>query len=131
MKPASPPTSDGRGTGTSCQGGRGSGRGGQSGQRNLVPTIPRHRFDGATEELKGQSFDLVGALSADLFIKSKKAVANYVRRTYQHSGDIRRAIETLTLPTVPLPTAPVADPMPPLLAAIFSEQVKEYVKQTS
>ena len=31
----------------------------------------------------------------------------------------------------PLPTAPVADPMPPLLAAIFSEQVKEYVKQTS
>ena len=32
---------------------------------------------------------------------------------------------------MPLPTAPVADPMPPLLAAIFSEQVKEYVKQTS
>ena len=69
--------------------------------------------------------------SADLFIKSKKAVANYVRRTYQHSGDIRRAIETLTLPTIPLPTAPIADPMPPLLAAIFSEQVKEYMKQTS
>ena len=96
-----------------------------------MPTIPRHQFDGATEELKGQIFDLVGARSADLFIKSEKAVANYVGRTYQHSGDIRRAIETLTLPTIPLPTAPVADPMPPLLAAIFSEQVKEYVKQTS
>ena len=132
MKPASPPTSDGRNsTGSSRQGGRGTGRGGHSGRHNLVPTIPRHRFDGATEGLKGQIFDLVGARSADLFIKSKKAVANYVGRTYQHSGDIRRAIETLTLPTIPLPTAPVADPMPPLLAAIFSEQVKEYVKQTS
>ena len=86
MKPASPPTSDGRGTGTGRQGGRGSGRGGRSGRRNLVPTIPRHRFDGATEELKGHIFDLVGSRSADLFIKSKKAVANYVGRTYQHSG---------------------------------------------
>ena len=83
------------------------------------------------EELKGHIFDLVGARSADLFIKSKKAVANYVGRTYQHSGDIQCAIKTLTLPTIPLPTAPIADPMPPLLAAIFSEQVKEYVKQTS
>ena len=139
MDPGPPPTSDGRGTGTSRpggvrtsrQGGRGSGRGGRHSRRNLVPTIPRQRFDGATEELKGHIFDLVGSRSADLFIKSKKAVANYVGRTYQHSGDIRRAIETLTLPTIPLPTAPVADPMPPLLAAIFSEQVKEYVKQTS
>ena len=66
-----------------------------------------------------------------MFIKTKKAIANYVGCTYQHSGDIRRAIETLTLPTIPMPTAPVADPMPVLLAAIFSEQVKEYVKQTS
>ena len=139
MDPAPSPTSDGRGTGTSRhggvrtgrQGGRGSSRGGRSGCRNLVPTLPRQRFDGATEELKGHIFDLVGSRSADLFIKSKKAIANYVGRTYQHSGDIRRAIKTLTLPTIPLPTAPVADPMPPLLAAIFSEQVKEYVKQNS
>ena len=132
MKPASPPTSDGQNsTGSNRQGGRGTGRGGRSSRRNLVPTIPRHRFDGATEELKGQIFDLVGARSADLFIKSKKAVANYIGQTYQHSWDIRRAIKTLTLPTIPLPTAPVADPMTPLLAAIFSEQVKEHVKQTS
>ena len=52
-------------------------------------------------------------------------------RTYQHSGDIRRAIEILSLPTIPMPVAPVADPIPSLLAAIFSEQVKEYVNQTS
>ena len=80
MDPGPPPTSDGRGTGTSRpggvttsrQGGRGSGRGGRHSRRNLVPTIPRQRFDGATEELKGHIFDLVGSRSADLFIKSKR-----------------------------------------------------------
>ena len=81
--------------------------------------------------MKGQIFDLVGARSADLSIKSKKALANYIGQTYQHSGDIRRAIETLTLPIILTPTAPVGDPIPPLIAAIFGEQVKEYVKQNS
>ena len=69
MDPAPSPTSDGRGTGTSRhggtrtgqQGGRGFSRGGRSGHRNLVPTLPRQRFDGATEELKGHIFDLVGS----------------------------------------------------------------------
>ena len=131
MNPGSPPTSDGRGPRTGRHGGRGTGRSGRGGHRNTTPTISRQRFDGATEELKGEVFDLVGSRSADLFIKSKKAIANYVGRTYQHSGDIRRAIEILSLPTIPMPIAPVADPIPPLLAAIFSEQVKEYVKQTS
>ena len=73
----------------------------------------------------------MGSRSADLLSNQKKTVANYVGRTYQIFGDVRRAIETLTLPTIPMPVAPVADPIPALLAAIFSEQVKEYVKQTS
>ena len=82
--------------------------------------------------MKGQIFDLVGAHSADLFIKSKKTLSNYVGRTYQHSaGDMRRAIETLTLPIIPTQTAPVGDPIPPLVAVIFGEQVKEYVKKNS
>ena len=69
MDPGPPPTSDGRGTGTNRQGGtrtgrqggRGFSRGGHSGRRNPVPTIPRQRFDGATDELKGHIFDLVGS----------------------------------------------------------------------
>ena len=131
MNPGSPPTSDGRSVRTGRHGGRGPGRAGRGSRRTMTATISRQRFDGATEDLKGEIFDLVGSRSADMFIKTKKAIANYVGRTYQHSGDIRRAIETLTLSTIPMPTAPVADPMPVLLAAIFSEQVKEYVKQTS
>ena len=131
MDPGPPPTSTGRGAGSGRHGGRGTSRGGHSGRQNITPTISKHQFDGATEELKGQIFDLVSACLADLFIKSKKALANYVGRTYQHSGDIRRAIKTLTLPIIPTPTAPVGDPIPPLVAAIFREQVKEYVKQHS
>ena len=131
MNPGSPPTSDGRSVRTGRHGGRGPSRAGRGGRRGTTTTISRQRFEGATDDLKGDIFDLVGSRSADLFIKTKKAIANYVGRTYQHSGDIRRAIETLTIPTIPMPTAPVADPMPVLLAAIFSEQVKEYVKQTS
>ena len=132
MDPGPPPTSTGRGAcGSGRHGGLGTSRGGRGGRRNTTPTISKHRFDGATEELKGQIFDLVGARSADLFIKSKKALANYVGQTYQHSGDIHRAIETLSLPIIPTPTAPVGDPIPPLVAAIFGEQVKEYVKPHS
>ena len=78
MDPGRPPTSTGRGPGSGRQGGRGTSRGGRSGRRPTAYTISKHRFDGATEELKGQVFDLVGARSADLFIKSKKALANYV-----------------------------------------------------
>ena len=117
MDPGPPPTSMGRGAGSGCHGGRGTSRGGRGGRRNTIPKISKHRFDGATEELKGQIFDLVGARSADLFIKSKKALANYIGRTYQHSSDICRAIETLSLPIILTPTA--------------REQVKEYVKQHS
>ena len=131
MNPGSPPTSDGHGTRTGRHGGRGTGRSGHGNRHPPTATISRQWFEGATEELKGEIFDLVRSHSADLFINTKKAVTNYVRRTYQHSGDIRRAIETLTLPTIPMPIAPVADPMPVLLAAIFSEEVKEYVKQMS
>ena len=97
MNPGPPPTSAGRGTGAGQHGGRGTSRGGHSGRRNPAPIISKHRSDGATEELKGQIFDLVRAHSANLFIKSKKTLANYVGQTYQHSGNIRRAIETLTL----------------------------------
>ena len=131
MNPGSPPTSDGQGAQPGRRGGWTTSRGGCGGRRNMAPIILRHQFEGATDELKGQIFNLVGAHSADLFIKSKKALANYIGRTYQHSGDIRRTIETLTVPTIPTPTAPIGDPIPPLLAAIFSEQVKEYVKQMS
>ena len=89
MNPGSPPTSDGRGPRSGRHGGRGTGRSGRGGRHPTASVTPRQRFDGATDELKGEIFDLVGSRSADLFIKTKKSIANYVGRTYQHSGDIR------------------------------------------
>ena len=56
MNPGSPPTSDGRGTRPGRYGGRATGWGGCGSWRNMAPTISRHRFEGATDELKGQIF---------------------------------------------------------------------------
>ena len=78
MNPGSPLTSDGRSTRTGHHGGWGTGRSGRGNRRTTTATISRQRFKGATEELKGEIFDLVGSRSADLFIKTKKAIANYV-----------------------------------------------------
>ena len=71
MNPGPPPTSDGRGPRSGRHGGRGTGRSGRGSRRTTAPVTPRQRFDGATDELKGEIFDLVGSCSADLFIKTK------------------------------------------------------------
>ena len=42
MDPGSPPTSSWHGMRTGRHGGRGTGQGGHSGRRNMVPTILRH-----------------------------------------------------------------------------------------
>ena len=78
MNPGSPPTSDGHGTRPGRHGGWTPSRGGRSSWHNMAPTISRHRFEGAMDELKGQISDLVGTRSFNLFIKSKKTLANYV-----------------------------------------------------
>ena len=78
MNPGPPPTSDGRGPRSGRHGGQGTGRSGRGGRRTTAPVTPRQRFDGATDELKGEIFDLVGSRSADLFIKTKTSIANYV-----------------------------------------------------
>ena len=78
MNPGSPPTSDGRGSRVGHHGGRATSQSGCGSRWNMAPTISRHRFEGAMEELEGEIFDLVGLHSANLFVKSKKAVANYV-----------------------------------------------------
>ena len=65
MNPGSPPTSDGQGTRAGHHGGHATSQGGRGGQQNMAPTISRHRFEGATEELKGEIFDLVRSRSAD------------------------------------------------------------------
>ena len=73
-------------------------------------------------------YDLIGSKSADLFIMTTKHIAGYVGRTYTQGGDIRLAVENLTLPSLEGPTAPTTTDA--LTVAIFREEVKEFVKRT-
>ena len=105
-------------------------------QRQFPTRLQRNRFEGATSELRGHIYDLVGIRSANLFTMTTGAIAAYMGR--ELGGDIRRSIETFTLailtrPTRPLPPPPATDgtvsPIDPVEMDIYMEKVKEYVKQ--
>ena len=76
----------------------------------------------------GRGGHLIGSKSADLFITTTKQIAGYVWRNYTQGGDIRLAVENLTLPILQGPTAPTTTDA--LTVAIFREEVKEFVKRT-
>ena len=82
------------------------GRGGRSGQPGRPYAPSRQLFEGEIEALKGHIYNLIGSKSADLFITTTKQIAGYVGRTYTQGGDIRLAVENLTLPALQGPTAP-------------------------
>ena len=123
-EPRPPPTTSSSVVSRPLRGGR-VGRSGQPG-RPYAPS--RQRFEGETDALKGHVYDLIGSKSADLFITTTKHIAGYVGRTYTQGGDIRLAVENLTLPTLEGPTAPTTTDA--LTVAIFREEVKEFVKRT-
>ena len=123
-EPRPPPTTSSSVVSRPLRGGR-VGRSGQPG-RPYAPS--RQRFEGETDALKGHVYDLIGSKSADLFITTTKHIAGYVGRTYTQGGDIRLAVENLTLPTLEGPTAPTTTDA--LAVAIFREEVKEFVKRT-
>ena len=61
------------------------------GQQQPIPTL--QRFESETDALLGHIYDLVGSKSADLFIKTMKAIAGYVSQNYHHGGDTHLVIE--------------------------------------
>ena len=123
-KPRPPPTTSSSVVSCPLRGGC-VGCSGQPG-RPYAPSC--QRFEGETEALKGHVYDLIGSKSADLFITTTKHIAGYVGRTYTQGGDIRLAVENLTLPSLEGPTAPTTTDA--LTVAIFHEEVKEFVKRT-
>ena len=122
--PRPPPTTSSSVSGWLLRGGRAS-RSGQPG-RPYAPSC--QCFEGETEALKGHIYDLIGSKSADIFIRTTKQIAGFVRRTYTQGGDICLAMENLALPTLEGPTAPTSTDA--LAVAIFHEEVKEFVKRT-
>ena len=78
----------------------------------------------------GHILDMDGSWSTDLFTRTLKQIGGHVRHTYQHGGDIQRAVKTLTQSHLPPPVlgGGGADPVS---QAIFQEQEKEYIKHSN
>ena len=75
---------------------------------------------------KGHIVNLVDSCSTDLFMETNKHITSYVSEKY--SGDIWVTIKDLQPPTIKQPTLP---PDTPITWAIFSEEIKEYIKHSA
>ena len=96
--------------------GSASGPGGRHGRQNnrrrhnnrrhqqQQPRAPK--FEGRCDDLKGYIYDCNDSKQADAYAKTTKEVAEYVGRTFKYGNDVRLAIETMTVPTIPQPPDP-------------------------
>jgi hypothetical protein len=67
--------------------------------------MPKARFEGDCEELKGYTFDCSDPKQADTFVRTCKKLAEYVGKTWypNHGGDIQILVKTLLMPTLTPP----------------------------
>lgn len=66
--------------------------------------IRNPKFDGRCEGLKGHVFKYGDPSQANIYIKTKREIAEYVGRTYQQDGSIiKQSIDNLTTYTIPEP----------------------------
>ena len=86
------------------------------------------KFEGKCADLKGHIYDCSDVRQSDQFTKTTKEIAEYVGRTYKYGGDTRLAVETLTVPTIPIPADP-AEGANRSETRIWEKTVDEYVKQ--
>ena len=135
---------------SSGQGGGRLGRGpGRFGLPRSSTLHPKQRFEGDIPELNGETYELVGNKSADLYSETTKHIASYVGIKCQHGGDIRHVVEMRTRPTMEAPNrATIATQLgtpemmtvgegemaqlaiDSLVQIMFAEEIKEHVKQT-
>lgn len=95
---------------------------------NKYPVIKQAKFEGECDDLKGHIYDCSDARQSDIYVKTNKAIAGHVGRTYKYSGDIRSVVDNLTLPTFTEPTDPPADATRTGVR-IWEKQVDEYVRR--
>ena len=80
------------------------GGGQQKKGNNGRSTIPRQtKFEGRCDALKGNIFDYKGSGMADQFIRTKKEISIYVGTEYKQGSDLKIGIDTLVVPTIPVP----------------------------
>jgi hypothetical protein len=66
-------------------------------------------FDGRAKGLKGFIYDCSDNRQAEVFTRTTKEISGYVRREFQSGGDdVRKAVNSLALPTIPKPPVPAS-----------------------
>jgi hypothetical protein len=95
---------------------------------------PQPTFVGKTDGLKGFTFDYGDAKQSDMFIQTKKEIAEYVGRTMKYGNDIANAVTNLQVPTLTEPPEPQpignATTLSRAQDKIFEKQINEFVKRT-
>ena len=116
------------GTGKRSEDRRGGGTQGKKGNnvRNIMPR--QTKFEGRCDALTGHIFDYKGSGMADQFMKTRKEISIYVGTDYKQGSDLKIGIDTLVMPTIPMPTAPPAN-TDATLTQIWEKQVDLYVKK--
>jgi hypothetical protein len=100
----------------------------QHGARGFAPRTPK--FVGKCPDLKGHIYDASDSRQSDQYMKTTREIAEYVGRTYKYGGDVRLAVETLIIPTFPIPTDP-AEGASRTEVRIWEKLVDEHVKRMS
>jgi hypothetical protein len=93
--------------------------------------IPKEKFIGRSEDLKGFTYDVVNTKGGVAYTRTTDEIARHVGEKYTVTGSyIRTAILTLSVPAPPRPLAPtaVAGVINPVDQEIFKEKIQMYVK---
>jgi hypothetical protein len=90
--------------------------------------VPKTKFDGKCEELKGHIFDCTDVRQSDQYSRTVKEIAEYVGRTYKYGADARMAVEQLARPTLEVPRDP-PDNATKTELRIWEKKVDEFVKR--
>jgi hypothetical protein len=100
-------------------------------QPPLGPSVvmQRHsKFEGKCDKLKGHVYDCADIRQSDMFMRTTKEIAEYVGSTYKQGGDICRAVEGLSMPTLHDPPDPPENATRTQLRK-WEKKVDEFVKR--
>jgi hypothetical protein len=91
------------------------------------PPTRQPRFQGKCYELKGHIYDCSDSRQSDLYNKTTKEIGEYVGRTYRYGSEVRRAVQKLTMPSMPVPADP-AEGVNKAIVRMWEKKIDEFVK---
>jgi hypothetical protein len=92
------------------------------------PPTRQPRFQGKCDELKGHIYDCSDSRQSDVYTKTTKEIGEYIGRTYRYGSDVRRAVQKLTMPNMPVPADP-AEGANKAIVRMWEKKIDEFVKR--